>query len=474
MSALSRSTAPLRHRNYRLLFLSFVVSMLGDGVWLVALPWVAMELGGTSSDLSMVVGAEAAGLISCVLVGGALADRFPRKAVIGWSFAAACGTLGVLGAVHAAGRVEVWHLVTAAFVLGAAAAISGPAADAATPDLVPEKDLHAANALESIVRSLAVRMIGPAIGGLLISLFDALSIILVNAASFGVALACVAAIRTDTGRPARPGEAPAPEQKQGQEQGQGQGQEQDGAPVRYRQALRYLGGERWLWVLIVWSGLVLLLQSGPRQVLMPFLIHNDMGGDARDYGLLIAVTGVAAVVASFLVGSRTPPRDYPRWMLLAWTAGAAPLALMVFLPSFWLLLPLGAVYGFCSTVGNVYWSTLVQSSVPSAVRGRVISIDWLGSLALVPLSALLAGVSAGRAFTVWLFVLGGVVPVLLTLATLRWVVLPTSAHGGGADTEDTDTGGADTGGTGLDGAGTVAAPAHLPAEVAEPAPAALS
>ncbi|MFE7763098.1 hypothetical protein [Streptomyces sp. NPDC057438] len=56
--------------------------MLGDGVWLVALPWVAMELGGDSSDLAMVVGAEAVGLISCVLVGGALADRFPRKQVV--------------------------------------------------------------------------------------------------------------------------------------------------------------------------------------------------------------------------------------------------------------------------------------------------------------------------------------------------------------------------------------------------------
>ncbi|MFE2111041.1 MFS transporter [Kitasatospora sp. NPDC059463] len=474
MSALSRSTAPLRHRNYRLLFLSFVVSMLGDGVWLVALPWVAMELGGTSSDLSMVVGAEAAGLISCVLIGGALADRFPRKAVIAWSFAAACATLGALGAVHALGRVEIWHLVTAAFVLGAAAAISGPAADAATPDLVPDKDLHAANALESIVRSLAVRMIGPAVGGLLISLFDALSIILVNAASFGVALACVAAIRTDTrtGAEAEAGagagtaggaaDTPAPVQ--------------DGAPVPYRQALRYLGGERWLWVLIVWSGLVLLLQSGPRQVLMPFLIHNDMGGDARDYGLLIAVTGIAAVVASFLVGSRTPPRTYPRWMLLAWTAGAAPLALMVFLPSFWMLLPLGAVYGFCSTVGNVYWSTLVQSSVPSAVRGRVISIDWLGSLALVPLSALLAGVSAGRAFTVWLFVLGGVLPVLLTLATLRWVVLPGSAAATAQQTHDDDTATATGSGSGSGGPDTPAtdrAGADLGA-APEPAPAALS
>ncbi|MFF3402176.1 MFS transporter [Streptomyces sp. NPDC002659] len=408
MLSLTKPLAPLRHRNYRLLFASYLISMLGDGVWMVALPWVAIELGADNSGLSMVVGAEAVGLISCVLIGGALADRYPRKHVIGWSFAAAFAALATLAVIHVSGQLEVWQLVGAAFVLGAAAAISGPAADAFTPDLVPEDDLHAANALESIGRSLAVRMVGPGIGGLLIALVDSFAIIALNAVSFAVAALCVAAInsRTAAGAQDSGGEA-----------------EQEGEPVPYRQALRYLFGERWLWVLIVWSGVVLLLQSGPRQVLLPFLIHNDLGGDARDYGLLIAVTGIAAVVSSFLLASRKPPRDYPRRMLLAWTAGAAPLALMVFAPSFWLLLPLGAVYGFFSTAGNVYWSTLVQTSVPSSVRGRVISIDWLGSLALVPVSAALVGIGSSREFMIGLFVLGGTLPVVLTLVTLRWVDL---------------------------------------------------
>ncbi|WP_369366885.1 MFS transporter [Streptomyces sp. CG4] len=406
--SLSRSLAPLRHRDYRLLFVSYLISMLGDGVWLVALPWVAMELGGDSSGLALVVGAESVGLISCVLVGGVLADRFPRKRVIGWSFAASFAALGVLVVVHAVGRLTVWHLVGAALVLGASAAISGPAADAFTPDLVPEEELHSANALESTVRSLTMRMIGPALGGMLISLLDSLSVIVLNAVSFGVAAMCVALIRPGASAGAVPEKAQEAEPAE---------------PVPYRQALRYLFGERWLWVLIVWSGVVLLLQSGPRQVLLPFLISDRLHGDARDYGLLIAVTGVAAVVASLVLGARQAPRDYARKMLLAWTVGAAPLALMVFVPAFWMLLPMAAVYGYFSTVGNVYWSTLIQTSVPSAVRGRVISIDWLGSLALVPLSAVLAGVGSGRAFVAALFVLGGTLPVLLTLATLRWVDL---------------------------------------------------
>ncbi|MET8220125.1 MFS transporter [Streptomyces hirsutus] len=413
MKSLTKPLVPLRHRDYRLLFVSYLISMVGDGVWLVALPWVAIELGTDNSGLAMVVGAESVGLISCVLIGGALADRYPRKQVIGWSHAVGFAVLAALAVVHLSGYLEVWHLVGGAFVLGAAAAVSGPAADAFTPDLVPEDDLHAANALESIVRSLAVRMVGPGVGGLLIALVGSLAVITLNALSFAVAALCVAAISF---RPAC--SAGGSEETAGNNE-----QEIVGEPVRYREALRYLFGERWLWVLIVWSGVVLLLQSGPRQVLLPFLIHDDLGGDARGYGLLVAVTGVAAVVSSFVLAARKPPADYARRMLLAWTIGAAPLALMVFSPSLWLLLPLGAVYGFFSTAGNVYWSTLVQTSVPNAVRGRVISIDWLGSLALVPLSAALAGVGSSREFMVWVFVLGGTLPVLLTLITLRWVDL---------------------------------------------------
>ncbi|MFI9308384.1 MFS transporter [Streptomyces triculaminicus] len=405
MLAPSKTLAPLRHKSYRLLFLSFVISMVGDGVWLVALPWITITIGGGSSDLAMVVGAESVGLVSCVLVGGALADRYPRKAVIAWSFVASLAVLSAVAVAHASGYLAVWHLTAAAFVLGASAAVSGPAADAFTPDLVPEEDLHAANALESVVRSLAARMAGPALGGVLISLFSPLPVILLDAASFGVAALCAWSVK-----PLRSA-------------GGQDGEEADGEPVPYRKALSYLFGERWLWVLILWSGVVLLLQTGPRQVLLPFVIHNDLGGDARDYGTLLAVFGISAMAGSLFLASRRPPRHYPLWMLLAWTAGAAPLALMVFVPSFWMLLPLAAVYGVFSSMGNVYWSTLVQTRVPAAVRGRVFSIDWLGSLALVPVSMALAGIGSGREFVVWFFVLGGTLPILLTLLTLRYVDL---------------------------------------------------
>jgi DHA3 family tetracycline resistance protein-like MFS transporter len=396
-----RALSPLGHAPYRNLFLSGLISMFGDGVWLVAIPWITIGIGGSPGELALVVGAESIGLVAFVLVGGALADRYPRKWVVAASHLLAFAVLVLLALVQLSGELQVWHLAACAFALGASAAVSGPAMDAMTPDLVPAEELHAANALDTMTRSLVLRMGGPALGGVLITVFSPLLIIAINAASF--AAAALFALLVVPLQPQAAGDT---------------GDEQS---VSYRAALSYLAGQRWLWVLIVWSGLLLLLQTGPRQVLLPFLVRDELHAGPRAYGLVLMAFGVAAAVGSLLLASRPLPRRYPLHMLIAWTVGALPLAGMAFAPGVWALLLLGTVYGFFSAIGNVYWSTLIQSHVPDKVRGRVISIDWLGSLLLVPLSMALAGLGGVAQFSTLLFVIGGLVPALLTLATVRYV-----------------------------------------------------
>jgi MFS transporter, DHA3 family, tetracycline resistance protein len=408
VSPLARAVAPLMRRDYRLLFLSCVVSMMGDGVWLVAVPWLAIQNGADSAGLAFVVGAESVGLISCVLVGGMLTDRFSRKLVVGWSHFMSFAVLAVLGGTALTHSMKLWHLALSAFLLGAAAAVSGPATDALVPDIVLPEDLHAANALESMSRSVAIRIAGPTLGGFLVALLPSVAVIAVNAASFFIAACCAALLRTVHADKSSPIKAETGET----------------ARISGRQFWRYLYGERWLWVLILWAGVVLLLQSGPRQVLLPLLVHDRFGKGASSYGLLVSAAGATAVLASMVIASRSLPAKYPRRMLLAWMVGAMSLTPMIFSPSFWCLLPLMGVYGFFSTIGNVYWSTLIQTHVPDEVRGRVISVDWLGSLALVPASAAIAGASASPGYATTLFLLGGTLPVVCTLVLLARVRLP--------------------------------------------------
>jgi MFS transporter, DHA3 family, tetracycline resistance protein len=408
VSPLARAVAPLMRRDYRLLFLSCVTSMVGDGVWLVAVPWLAIQHGADSAGVAFVVGAESVGLISCVLIGGMLTDRFSRKLVVGWAHFMSFAVLAVLGGTALAHGMELWHLALSAFLLGAAAAVSGPATDALVPDIVLPEDLHAANALESMSRSVALRIAGPTLGGFLVALLPSVAVIAVNAVSFFIAACCVATLRAARGDAASPITAEAGET----------------ARISGRQFWRYLYGERWLWVLILWAGVMLLLQSGPRQVLLPLLVHDRFGKGANAYGLLVSAAGVTAILASMFAASRSLPAKYPRRMLLAWMVGAMSLTPMIFSRSFWYLLPLMGVYGFFSTIGNVYWSTLIHIHVPDEVRGRVISVDWLGSLALVPASAALAGVSSSPGYATILFVVGGTLPVVCTVVLLARVRLP--------------------------------------------------
>jgi MFS family permease len=400
--------------------------MMGDGVWLVAVPWLAIQNDADSAGVAFVVGAESVGLISCVLIGGMLTDRFSRKLVVGWSHFMSFAVLVALGGTALTHSMKLWHLALSAFLLGAAAAISGPATDALVPDIVPPEDLHAANALESMSRSVALRIAGPTLGGFLVALLPSVAVIAVNAVSFFAAAASVALLGA-----ARAGK-PSPIKAETGE----------AVSISGRQFWRYLYGERWLWVLILWAGAVLLLQSGPRQVLLPLLVHDRFGKGASSYGMLVAAAGATAVLASMFIASRSLPARYPRRMLLAWMVGAMSLAPMVFSPSFWYLLPLMGVYGFFSTIGNVYWSTLIQTHVPDEVRGRVISVDWLGSLALVPASAAIAGVSSSPGYATTVFVVGGTLPVVCTLVLLARIRFPqesATAKGAPVDSHAGDT-----------------------------------
>jgi MFS transporter, DHA3 family, tetracycline resistance protein len=270
-------------------------------------------------------------------------------------------------------------------------------------------------------RSVAIRIAGPTLGGFLVALLPSVAVIAVNAVSFFTAACCVALLHAARGGTPSPVKAETGEATR----------------VSGHQFWRYLYGERWLWVLILWSGILLLLQSGPRQVLLPLLVHDRFSKGASSYGLLVSTAGATAILASMFIASRSLPARYPRRMLLAWMAGAVSLAPMVFSTSFWYLLPLMGVYGFFSTIGNVYWSTLIQTRVPDEVRGRVISVDWLGSLALVPASAALAGMSASPGYVTALFLLGGTLPVLCTILLLARVHLPQdSVIAKGSDVDD--------------------------------------
>jgi len=399
--------APLRHRSFRYFLIAAVISMVGDGMWMVALPWVAIQAGGDGSDLAVIFTAGSAGMISCLLVGGALADRCARRTIIMSAYAVSLVALCLLAFSYTPGRDSLWKLVAVEFVLGACASIRAPATSTFVPEIVPESDLRLANSLGMMMRTFSADMVGAALGGVVVSAFSPVAVFLADAASFGVAL-CFLSVVT-SGRPA----------------GRERRKRPAGEHVSYREALRYLFGQRWLWTIILWSALGVFLREGPLMVLLPFVIKNDMGGGASDHGAFLAVVGVCELAGPLLLSWRPPPRDVRKWVLVSQSAAALPLTLIAFVPSVWVLFPVAVLLGCCGSVGSIYWFTFLQTNVPDTVRGRVMSFDGFGPLALVPLSMMLAGLGAGNASAHWYFACAGILPGLLAVVILRWTLTGT-------------------------------------------------
>src|SRR3972149_1715482 len=139
--------------------------MLGDGAFYVALAWQVYDLSPQPTALSVVLAARSIPMLLLLLVGGAITDRFPRRIVMLASDVIRGADAALLAVLAATGALELWHVVVLAAVFGAADAFFYPAYTSILPEILDTDLLLQANALESVVRPLALRMAGPALGG---------------------------------------------------------------------------------------------------------------------------------------------------------------------------------------------------------------------------------------------------------------------------------------------------------------------
>ena len=400
-SRLPRALRPLRHREFRLLVASAVASLLADGLWLVALVWQVIALGGGPSDLSVVATATSAGLVAAVLLGGVAADRFPKRAVLVAVELVRTATPLVAGVLALAGALQVWPLAALAFVVGAAGGFYYPAWSAVLPALLPDDELLAANGLEGMLRPLAQRAGGPALAGLLVAAFSPGIALLGAGVAYLAALLPLLAMR------------PIPA-----------GAAEESAPSVRRQlaeGFAYLFRTGWLFATLAFAILYVLVVLGPLEVLLPFAVRDRAGGGPAGLSLVLAAYGVGSAAGALLVCSLRLPRRYLTIMLLCWGLGALPLAAFGLSTLLWVMAAASFVVGFTDATAMVIWGTLLQRRVPSHLLGRVSSLDFFVSLALMPLSMALAGPVGERVGIPVTFVVAALVPPLLAvIALVAW------------------------------------------------------
>jgi MFS family permease len=361
-----RILEPLRIRDFRLLWSGLAISLLGDGIYLVAIAWQVYELSDAPTALAIVGVCLTVPQIALVLFGGAITDRLERRRVLLAADVLRGLAVGVVGVLAVVDELQLWHLFVLAAVFGIGSALFGPAFAAIVPDLVPDDLILQANSLERFVRPLAIRFIGPAVGGAIVAAFGAGTAFLLDAASFGASIAALLAI----GR--RPALA-APDHRKSLLDDVGEG-------------LRFVRSQSWLLVTIVATSIGMLFFLGPVYVLLPLVVKRSLGGTATDLGLVFAAGGIGAMIASFLLAGRGLPRRPLSVMYACWAAMCLQLVGYAVARSIWLVVVVTLLGTALLVYGQILWTTLLQMLVPRALLGRVASVDSLLSWGLTPIS----------------------------------------------------------------------------------------
>ena len=438
---LPRALRPFSHREYRVLIGALAVSIFGSGMWAVAMVYQVIHIGGGPLELSLVAAAGSVGLVAFVLAGGIAADRVPQRLLIIAVEGTNLAVIATVSGLAMAGWLQLWHLVAGAFILGVGAAFFFPAYSAILPRILPPEDLLAANGMEGTLRPTLQQAAGPAVAGVVVAALSP------SHAVTGVAVCHLLAfvILNFLGQHAL--RAPGNGSEHAETGTPGDGAAKAPAKASFfsdlREGVSYTVRTPWLLWTLLWACISVLFLIGPIEVLLPFVIRDQLGGDSRMFGFLLAVMGVGSAVASLVTASVRLPRRYLTVMMVCWGAGTLPLAAVGLMDSFWLLALALFIFGATGSVGMVIWGTLLQRRVPPHLLGRVSSLDFFVSLALMPVSMALAG-PAASVLPIWLIFLvaGGVCPVMAVAALLvarmstdeiahpldRLVPLPTEAE----------------------------------------------
>jgi MFS family permease len=363
--------APLRHRDFRLLWAGMCVSLLGDGAFIVALAWQVYQLSDAPTAMGMVGIAMTVPTITFLLVGGALSDRLNRRHLMLAADVARLLAASALAVLGVTGALEIWHVAILVAVYGTGQAFFAPAFDAIVPDLVPRDQLAQANALDQLVRPIALRMVGPALGGVLVGVFGASAVFALDAVSFAASATALLLMRP-------PAVADAAVRA--------------GSVIGdLREGWRFVRERRWLWVTFASAAVAYLLFMGPVEVLVPYVVKHDLGATASDLGLVFGAGGLASILTAMVLGQLGLPRRSMTFIYLAWTVATIAVAGYGLGAAVWHLMLASAVFNALETAGTIVWITAKQQHVPAGMLGRVSSLDWLISIGLLPLSFALTG-----------------------------------------------------------------------------------
>jgi MFS family permease len=390
----------LQHRNFQLFIGGQLVSLIGTWMQSTAQLWLVYKLTNSAALLGVFGFANQVPILFLASIGGYVGDRYNRHLGVIWTQTAAMVLAFLLAALTLAQVIQVWHLITIAFLVGIVNAFDVPIRQAFLVQMVGKEDLPNAIALNSSIFNGA-RVVGPAIAGLAIVWIHEGWCFFLNGVSFLAVIGALLAMRIPKTEP----------------------KHTDESPFRtFIQGFRFAMSDRPVRAALLLLSLLSLLGLQYSVVLPIFakdILHRGAGG----FGLLMSFAGVGAVVGALHFAARTDYKGLAKW--IAATSTICAICLIVFSESkiFWLSSMVLVVVGFAATSQMAATNTLIQIRVPDELRGRVMAVYATMFMGVQPIGALLAGGIARKIGAPYTLTIFGILVLMGSLFFLFRVVM---------------------------------------------------
>lgn len=371
-SYLNNTFRSLRHRNFRLFWTGQLVSLVGTWMQSVAQGWLVLTLTDSAFMLGLVSAIGSMPVLFLSLPGGVAADRFDKRRLLIFTQSTAMVLALTLAALTHYGLVRIWQVVLLAAVSGSVFAFDAPSRQAFTIELVGKEDLLNAIALNSAIFN-AARIVGPALAGILIGFIGMAGCFFLNGISFLAVIAGLWLIAQERPAPRAPGSAWR----------------------EMRDGLSYSWNHPVIRPLVTIVA-VFSIFGMPYAMLMPVFAKDILAVGPRGLGFLMTANGVGALAGALGLAAFSRTRGRGRLVLVAGIVFSLGLAAFSLSKSFILSLALLPLVGWAMVSQTATINTLLQTTVPDGLRGRVMSLFTFVFMGMMPFGSLLGGSTAQR------------------------------------------------------------------------------
>jgi MFS family permease len=393
----------LRQRNFRLYWSSQLISLTGSAMQTLGQSWLVLELTHSPWQLGLVGALQFLPVLLFSLLGGVLADRWPKCPILLVTQSVSLLQALVLWILVVSGALQLWHLYLLVVLVGLTNTLDKPTRQVFVAEMVGRAELPNAVALNSSSFNLT-RIIGPSLAGLILASTGVSMLFLINALSFMPVLVCLGLINSQQ----LPTSVLSP----------GKNRARPKLSQSLGEGLNYIWSNQVILLMIVVVGLVLLFGSN-FSVVLPVFTTEVLKAGASGFGFLSAGLGVGALLSSlWLAWSHYRP-TIPRLLVGALLFGLLEFGLGLS-SNYWLALVFISSVGFAEIAFTSFAITLLQTLTPDQLRGRVISVYILFFDGSVPLGYLMTGSLSGLCGPSLTLVVSAFLSLLVTAGGWWW------------------------------------------------------